>query len=260
MEVLGIDIGGTGIKGAPVNIVTGEIVGERERIPTPQPATPDAVIDTVVQLVDHFKWSGPIGCGFPAVIKDGAVHTAANIDPSWIGVNARDMLEKATGQSAAFMNDADAAGLAEMRFGAGKDQSGLVLIVTLGTGIGTALFIDGKLVPNTEMGHLEIRGKDSEKRASERARIKKKQTWKQWARRVNEYLCAMETLLWPDLIIIGGGVSKKHDRFFPYFTVKTRVVPAQLLNEAGIVGAALTVPPSAEKPRARRRSRARSRG
>lgn len=248
MEILGIDVGGTGIKGAPVDTATGALAGERLRILTPQPATPEAVIDTMAQIVKHFKWTGPVGCGFPAVIKDGSVHTAANIDPSWIGVNIRDMMAQATGQNGVFLNDADAAGMAEMRFGAGKDREGLVLILTLGTGIGTSLFINGQLVPNTELGHIEIRGKDAEKRASERVRIQKKLNWKKWARRVDEYLCRMEALLWPDLIIIGGGASKKHDRFFPYFKVKAETVPAQLLNEAGIIGAALAAEPQSDPP------------
>ncbi len=242
MEVLGIDIGGTGVKAAPVDIQKGVLTGERHRILTPQPATPDALIYTMAQIVTHFNWSGPIGCGFPAVIKDGAVHTASNVAPEWIGTNAGNLLEQATGQKATFLNDADAAGLAEMRFGAGKGHNGLVLIVTLGTGIGTSLFINQKLVPNTELGHIELHGKDAEKRAAERVRIEKKLSWKIWALRVNEYLKAMEALLWPDLIIIGGGASKKHDRFFPYLTVKVETVPAQLRNEAGIVGAALSAP------------------
>ena len=239
MEVLGIDIGGTGIKGAPVDIIKGVLTGKRHRILTPQPATPDALIDTVAQIVTHFNWSGPIGCGFPAVIKGGGVHTASNVAPEWGGTNAGDLLEQATGQRAAFLNDADAAGMAEMDFGAGKGHKGLVLIVTLGTGIGTSLFINQVLVPNTELGHIELRGKDAERRAAERVRIENKLSWKKWALRVNEYLEAMEALLWPDLIIIGGGASKKYDRFFPYLTVKAETVPAQLRNDAGIIGAAL---------------------
>ena len=239
MEVLGIDIGGTGIKGAPVDIIKGVLTGKRHRILTPQPATPDALIDTVAQIVTHFNWSGPIGCGFPAVIKGGGVHTASNVAPEWVGTNAGDLLEQATGQRATFLNDADAAGMAEMDFGAGKGHKGLVLIVTLGTGIGTSLFINQELVPNTELGHIELRGKDAERRAAERVRIENKLSWKKWALRVNEYLEAMEALLWPDLIIIGGGASKKYDRFFPYLTVKAETVPAQLRNDAGIIGAAL---------------------
>lgn len=242
MEVLGIDIGGTGIKGAPVDTTTGAITRDRLRILTPKPATPEAVIDTVKGIVDHYKWTGPVGCGFPAVIKDGYVHTASNISSDWIGVNARDLLQEATGLSASFLNDADAAGLAEMRFGAGKNHTGLVLIVTLGTGIGTSVFINQTLIPNTELGHIELRGKDAEKRASERIRITRKLSWKKWAVRVDEYLTAMEALLWPDLIIIGGGASRKHQRYFPYLTVSAQLVPAQLRNQAGIIGAALAAP------------------
>jgi polyphosphate glucokinase len=251
MDVLGVDIGGTGIKGAPVNLKTGELTRERHRILTPQPATPQAVIDTVAQVVKHFNWSGPIGCGFPAVVKNGTVHTASNVDSSWIGTNAAALLEKAIGRPAVFLNDADAAGFAEMQFGAGKGRAGLVVIVTLGTGIGTALFMNGQLVPNMELGHIEVRGKDAEKRAAESVRLRKKLTWKKWAARVDEYLHRLEALLWPDLIILGGGVSKNHERFLPHLTVKTETVPAQLLNEAGIVGAALaaaTASPPSKRP------------
>jgi len=239
MEVLGIDIGGTGIKGAPVDTETGQLTGERHRILTPKPATPDAVIDTAAQIVKHFNWNGPIGCGFPAVIKHGVVHTASNVAPEWIGVNAQSLMEQATGQKPAFLNDADAAGLAEMHFGAGKGHEGVVLLVTLGTGIGTAMFVNQQLVPNTELGHIEVRGKDGEERAAERVRIEKELSWEKWATRVDEYLTAIESLLWPDLIIIGGGASKKHERFFPHLTIKTEIVPAELRNEAGIIGAAL---------------------
>ncbi len=239
MQVLGIDIGGTGIKGAPVDTKTGELIEKLKRILTPQPATPTAVVETVADLVSHYKWKGPVGCGFPAVIKEGTAHTASNVDPEWIGTNARDLLQQATGLKNVFLNDADAAGLAEMRFGAGRQHAGLVLIVTLGTGIGTSLFMDQKLIPNTELGHIELRGRDAERRASERVRIQRKLSWKKWALRVDEYLKAMEALIWPDLIIIGGGASKKHDRFFPYLTVSAEIVPAQLRNQAGIIGAAL---------------------
>ena len=242
MDVLGIDIGGTGIKGAPVDIKTGQLTGERHRILTPKPATPEAVIATAADIVKHFEWTGPIGCGFPAVIKYSVVHTASNIDKSWIGVNAGEKMKQATGQSAVFLNDADAAGRAEMQFGAGKGHEGLVIIVTLGTGIGTSLFINGVLVPNTELGHIELQGKDAELHAAESVRIKKELNWKKWGVLVNDYLCVLEALLWPDLIIIGGGASKKHDRFFPQFTVKAETVPAQLRNDAGIIGAALAAP------------------
>lgn len=248
MEILGIDIGGTGIKGAPVRIETGELTGERHRILTPQPATPEAVIHTVSEIVHHFNWKGPIGCGFPAVVKNGIIHTAANVDQSWIGTDAATLVKKIVGMPASFLNDADAAGLAEMKFGAGKGRNGLVGIVTLGTGIGTAFFINGQLIPNTELGHLEVRGKDAEKRAAESVRIRKELNWKQWADRVDEYLGRLEALLWPDLFIIGGGVSKNFEKFSSYLTLKTETVSAQLLNEAGIVGAALAAAPATPAP------------
>lgn len=236
---LGIDIGGTGIKGAPVDVTTGRLVAERHRIVTPQPATPDAVAAVVGDVVDHFTWSGPIGATFPAVVKHGVVYTAANVDDVWIGTDAASLFARVTGQSVTVINDAGAAGIAEMRFGAGRDHTGVVLVVTLGTGIGTALFVDGALVPNTELGHIEIRGKDAEERAADSVREREDLSWKQYAKRVDEYLDAIERLLWPDLVIIGGGASKKAEKFLPFLTTKVEVVPAQLLNEAGIVGAAL---------------------
>jgi polyphosphate glucokinase len=239
VKVLGIDIGGTGIKGAPVETRKGALLEERFRLLTPQPATPEAVAETVGKVAAHFDWKGPIGCGFPAVIRHGQVFTAANVDKSWIGANARQLFEQATGCTCKVANDADAAGLAEMRYGAGKGRQGVVLIVTLGTGIGTALFVDGKLVPNTELGHLELKGMDAEKYAAESAREREGLSWKKWARRVDRYLGRMEAYLWPELIIVGGGISKKHEKFLPLLTVEAEVVPAQLRNEAGIVGAAL---------------------
>lgn len=261
MQILGIDIGGSGIKGAPVDTLTGELTDDRFRIPTPQPAQPQPVADVVAEVARHFAWTGPIGCTFPAVVKDGHTFTAANVAPEWIGYDARTLFQKTTGLPVALLNDADAAGIAEMRFGAGQGHEGVVLMVTLGTGIGTALFYRGLLVPNTELGHIEIRGKDAEERASERVRDEKQLSWKQWAKRIDEYLDRIEALLWPDLIIIGGGVSKEHTRFMPRLTTRARVVPAQLLNEAGIVGAALaacdlatSAQPAATKPRPRRSS------
>ncbi len=239
MQILGIDVGGSGIKGAPVDTTGSGLLQERFRIPTPQPATPDGVIETVNEIVRHFDWKGPVGCGFPGVIRDGVVHTAANVSKSWLGVNARDRFAEATGCGFTVANDADVAGLAEMRQGAGRDVRGVVLIVTLGTGIGTALFVDGKLVPNTELGHIMIGGREAEKWAAGSVRDAEKLSWKKWARRVDKYLEAMHAYLWPDLIIIGGGVSKRHEKFFPYLDVGTKVVPAQMRNEAGIVGAAL---------------------
>ncbi len=240
-HILGIDIGGTGIKGAPVDTEQGTLLAERFRLLTPQPATPEAVADTVAELVQHFEWTGPIGCGFPAVIKGGTVYTAANVDPSWIGTDAKTLFEQKTRCKTTIINDADAAGLAEIKFGAGRDKHGLVLMITLGTEIGSALFLDGKLIPNTEFGHLEVHGRDAERRASDRVRSELDLSWKRWARRVDEYLRAVERVLWPDLIIIGGGASKNGARFMPYLTVQAPVVTAQLLNEAGIVGAALSV-------------------
>jgi polyphosphate glucokinase len=239
MEILGLDVGGSGIKGAPVNMETGELLTKRFRIPTPQPATPDAMIAVAADVVAHFNWKGQVGCGFPAVVKAGTVHTAANIASEWIGVNIDAALQQATGCPVHVINDADAAGLAELRWGAGREVDGLVLMVTLGTGIGTALFIQGQLVPNTELGHIEMRGRDAETWASDRVREQEELSWEEFAERVNEYLCTIERLLWPDLIVVGGGVSKHAAKFFPMFTTRTSVVPAQMRNNAGIAGAAL---------------------
>ncbi len=239
MEILGLDVGGTGIKGAPVDTDQGKLLAERMRVVTPHPATPEAIADCVAEIAHHFKWKGRIGCGFPAVIKKGTVLTAANIDHSWIGTNIKALFEQKSGCKTTIINDADAAGLAEMQFGAGRGNTGVVFMITLGTGIGSALFTNGQLVPNTELGHLDIRGKDAERRASERARIDKKLSWKKWAKRVDEYLDYVERLLWPDLIIIGGGASKNHAQFIPYLSVQAPVVPAQMLNEAGIIGGAV---------------------
>ncbi len=239
MQIFGLDIGGSGIKGAVVNLAMGTLDAPRYRLPTPDPALPEAVVDVAAQVVRHFDWHGPIGCGFPAVIKGGVVHTAANISPRWVGTNGAQMLAQATGSPVQLLNDADAAGLAEMRFGAGQGRNGLVLMLTIGTGIGTALFVDGVLVPNTELGHIEIRGKEAESRASDSARERKKLSWKSWARRFDEYLNTIARLLWPDLIIVGGGASRQFERFADQLTVQVEVVPAQLRNNAGIIGAAL---------------------
>ena len=241
MRVLGIDIGGTGIKGAPVETDTGTMLDERFRVLTPHPATPEAVADCVAEVVDHFHWTDRISCGMPSVVKKGVVFTAANIDKSWIGTDAKALFEEKSRCKAIVLNDADAAGIAEMTFGAGRGNTGLVLMSTFGTGIGAALFYDGQLIPNTELGHIEIRGKDAELRATDRVRIEKDLSWKQWAKRVDEYLNYMERLLWPDLIIIGGGASQHAAKFIPRLTVQAQVVPAQMLNEAGIIGAALAV-------------------
>ena len=240
MELLGVDIGGSGIKAAPVDVTAGALTRERVKVPTPQPSKPKAVAEVVRGLVEQFDWSGKAGITFPGVVTDGVIRTAANLDPAWIGVNARDLFGSATGLEVQVINDADAAGKAEMQFGAGAGQQGTVVMLTFGTGIGSALFYDGVLVPNTEFGHIEIRGKDSELRASERAKQSRGWGWKEWAGRVEEYLRHMEALLSPDLIIVGGGISKESEKWVPLLTgIRARIVPATLLNDAGIVGAAM---------------------
>jgi polyphosphate glucokinase len=244
MNVFGIDVGGSGIKGAPVDTQTGKLVAERIRVKTPRPATPEAIVATAVEVVRRSGWDGPVGCGFPAVVKDGVVRTAANIDEAAIGFDLQGRLEQELGNPVRVINDADAAGLAEMRWGAGRGIEGVVLMLTLGTGIGTSLFVEGRLVPNTELGHIEIRGKDAEHRASDSARKRDDLSWREYADRLDEYLHRIEDLLWPDLIVIGGGISKKADKFLPHLTARTRVVPAQMLNEAGIAGAALAGMPT----------------
>jgi len=241
MEVLGIDIGGSGIKGAPVNIKKGELLAPRYRIPTPQPSKPKPVAKVVGEIAKHFNWIGPVGVGFPAVIQHGVARTAANIHHSWINTDAASMFSKETGCPVIVVNDADAAGMAEMSFGAGKGRDGVVLLVTIGTGLGTSVFINGHLLPNTEFGHIEINCDDAELFASDAARKENDLSWKKWASQFDTYLLRMEALIWPDLIILGGGVSKKHDKFIPRLTVQAEVVPAETLNEAGIIGAALAI-------------------
>lgn len=242
-HVLGIDIGGTGIKSAPVDIEKGVLVGERYRVDTPHPATPKSMLAAIGGIIEHWNWKGPLGCGFPGVMKSGEVYTAANLSKKWIGVNIMDEIEKISPCKAVVINDADSAGLAEMKFGAGekfnRHGGGVVLMVTLGTGVGTALFVDGHLVRNTELGHIEIDGEDAEKRTAEIHREIEGLSWKKWGKRVNKYLLHVEKLLSPDLIIIGGGISKKSDKFFPYIKIRAAIVPAKMLNDAGIVGAAL---------------------
>ena len=239
MNVFGIDVGGSGIKGAPVDTDTGELLAERVRVKTPHPATSQAILETAVEVVRQSGWDGPVGCGFPAVIKGGVVQTAANIDKSVIGFDMQGRLEQELGNPVRVINDADAAGLAEMRWGAGREEDGVVLMLTLGTGIGTSVFVGGRLLPNTELGHIEIRGEDAEHRASDSARKRDDLSWKKYAGRLDEYLHKIEDLLWPDLIVIGGGISKKSEKFFPHLTARTPIVRAQMLNEAGIAGAAL---------------------
>lgn len=239
MEILGLDIGGSGIKGAIVNTETGEFVTERHRIPTPGGAHPDDVAKSVAEIIKFFNYSGPVGCGFPAIIQHGVARSAANVSDAWIGTNVNQCLHDVCGLPVYTLNDADAAGIAEMRFGIGQEyHRGVVILLTLGTGIGSAIFSDGVLVPNTEFGHLVIRGKDAEHRASDHARQEDDLSWKKWGRRLTEYLNELDKLFSPDLFIIGGGVSKKHEKYFQYLDVTTKIVPAQLLNQAGIVGAA----------------------
>jgi polyphosphate glucokinase len=237
--VMGIDIGGSGIKGAPVDLDDGTLVAERMRIPTPEGAAPDPVAEVVAQVVASFATDGPVGCTFPAVVVDGVTRTAANVDQAWIGTDAQALLGRTTGRDVVVVNDADAAGLAEMRFGAGKGRGGVVVMLTLGTGIGSAVFVEGRLLPNTEFGHLEIRGKSAEQRASDRVREERDLGWHQWAERLNEVLARIEALISPHLFILGGGVSKKSDHFLHLLSTRAEIVPAGLLNNAGIVGAAL---------------------
>ncbi len=235
----GIDIGGSGIKGAPVDLEKGELADERLRIPTPQPATPQVVAEVVATVLGHFGWDRDFGCTFPAVVQHGVVRTAAHVDEGWIGVDAHHLLRTTTGRRAVVVNDADAAGVAEVRFGAAKAVPGVVLLLTLGTGIGSALFLDGKLVPNTELGHLELDGKDAETKAAASARDREELSWTHWAERVQHYLEYCERLFTPDLFVLGGGVSKKPDKWLPHIKVRTPVKIAQLVNNAGIVGAAM---------------------
>ncbi len=239
MQILGIDIGGSGIKGAPVDLEVGKLATDRHKISTPQPATPAAVAEVVGQLVRHFNYQGPIGCTFPAIVQHGVTLSAANVDKSWIGTNAEQLFREATGQPVRVLNDADAAGVAEMTFGAGKDHKGVVIMLTFGTGIGSAIFTEGVLLPNTEFGHVIVRGKDAEHRAAARIRDEEDLSWKEWAERVNEYLEYMERLFSPDCFIIGGGVSRKFEKFGKYLSVRAELLPAQLGNDAGIVGAAM---------------------
>ncbi len=235
----GVDIGGSGIKGAPVDLTSGKLSEERLRIPTPSPSTPEAVADVVAQIVQHFEWSGSVGITFPAVVQHGVVRTAANVDKSWIDFDADALFDQRLGLDAHMVNDADAAGLAEARFGAARGKDGLVILLTLGTGIGSALILDGTLVPNTELGHLELKGHDAEMRASDAARERDDLSWSEWAKRLTTYFRHVEDLFWPDLFIVGGGVSKKSDKWLPEVRTRTPIIPATLLNDAGIVGAAL---------------------
>ena len=239
MEILGIDIGGTGIKGAPVDCEAGTLSAERYRLVTPKGAKPGPVAVVVKLIAQQFDWHAPIGCGFPAVIRNGVAESAANIHEKWIGTNVANLFSQATGCPVHVVNDADAAGLAEVTFGAGRGVGGVVMMITIGTGLGSALFIDGKLVPNTELGHIEIESDDAEALASDVARKKEDLSWKKWAKRLDKYLCTLEHLFSPDMMILGGGAIKNQDQFFPLLTLRTRVIPAEMGNDAGIVGAAL---------------------
>ncbi|MCY4622955.1 MAG: ROK family protein [bacterium] len=237
---LGIDIGGSGIKGAPVDLVSGALAADRRRIPTPQPALAEPVSRTLGKIVGSFSGvTGPIGCAFPGIVISDRIYSAANLDSSWIGVDAGARFSEACGRPVVMINDADAAGLAEARFGAAAGRSGVVLVLTLGTGIGSALLHHGRLVPNTELGHLELGGEVIEKRASNRARKAQKLSFGEWTERLNRYLAHLDRLLSPDLVVIGGGISKRFDTFGPHLRSRADLVPAALRNNAGIVGAAL---------------------
>ncbi|WP_303924792.1 polyphosphate--glucose phosphotransferase [Draconibacterium sediminis] len=241
MEVLGIDFGGSGIKGAIVDTKTGELVTERHRIETPQPATPDAVAEVMAELTEHFNWKGKVGVGVPAVVKNGVMLTAANIDNSWIGQEVNKKLSEKTGCEVECVNDADAAGIAEIHFGAGAKEKGMVFLLTVGTGIGTVIFIDKHLVPNLELGHLEFKGKTIERYSADSVRKRKDLSWEEWGKRFNNALDYYDRMFNPNLFIVGGGVSKKMDKFEEYINVDTPVVPAEMENNAGIIGAALNM-------------------
>ena len=241
MEVLGIDFGGSGIKGAIVDTKTGELVTERHRIETPQPATPEAVAEVMAQLTDHFNWKGKVGVGVPAVVKNGVMLTAANIDKSWIGQKVNKQLSDKTGCEVECVNDADAAGIAEIHFGAGAKEKGMVFLLTVGTGIGTVIFIDKHLVPNLELGHLEFNGKTIERYSADSVRKRKNLSWEEWGKRFNKVLDYYDKMFNPNLFIIGGGVSKKMDKFEDCIKLDTPVVPAEMQNNAGIIGAALNM-------------------
>jgi len=244
-RAIGIDIGGTGVKAGVVDLELGELVSPRVRRPTPQPSTPDAVIDVVVRVLGELEsgsWATPgmpAGCGLPGVVKFGQLKTAANIDQGWVNAPVQQLMADRLGRPVAIGNDADVAGMAELLFGAARGQSGTVLVLTLGTGIGSALFVDGNLVPNTEFGHLQFHGKDAEKLLSATARERRGLSWKRWAKDFNQFLAQIELYFGPDLIILGGGGSKVYAKYMAYLTTRAPIVTARLLNSAGIVGAAL---------------------
>lgn len=237
---LGIDVGGSGIKGALVDLEIGELRTDRVRIPTPQPATPDAVAATVAAVAAATGWDGAgFGCALPAVVTRGVVRTAANIDPAWVEVDGSALIQEHVGCDVVLLNDADAAGIAEVRYGAAREEDGVVLMLTFGTGIGSAVFVNNTLVPNTELGHLEVDGEPGEDRASAKVQEDLELSWPDWLNRVNRYLDAVETILWPDLIVFGGGISKEYAEFSALLDTRAPIVPAALRNNAGIIGAAL---------------------
>ena len=257
--VVGVDIGGSGIKGAGVDLDRGEFATERTRVETPEPSTPDHVAQVVKEVLDKVDVDGPVGITLPAVVRAGVVKTAANIDHHWIGVHAVDLFGEATGRSVQVMNDADAAGVAEMQYGIGRDRKGVVILVTLGTGIGSAVFVEGRLVPNTELGHVPLHGDDAEKWAAASVRENEDISWREYAHRLQRYFELLEHLFWPELIVVGGGVSRKADKFLPRIELDTEIVAATLQNEAGIIGAALLASRGAS-PCAGRRLRSDRRG
>ncbi len=237
----GIDIGGSGVKGGIVDLGTGVLIGERHKILTPQPATPDAVAQTVAQVVGHFGWDGPLGVTYPGVVTGGVARTAANVDPTWIGTDVVEVIGRALGgQHVTVLNDADAAGLAEYRFGAGRGITGVAVLLTFGTGIGSAVIHNGLLLPNTEFGHIEVDGKEAEHRAASSVKERKGWSYRRWTREVSKVLVAIENAIWPELFIVGGGISRKADKWVPLLNNRTPVVAATLQNSAGIVGAAMT--------------------
>jgi polyphosphate glucokinase len=236
----GVDVGGSGVKGGIVDLDTGLLIGDRFKLLTPQPATPDAVAKTIAEVVAHFGWEGPLGVTYPGVVADGVVRTAANVDKGWIGLNAQDVVGAAlNGQRVTVLNDADAAGLAEEKFGAGRDNTGVIVLLTFGTGIGSAVIHNGVLLPNTEFGHLEVGGKEAEHRAASSVKDRKEWSYERWTQEVTKVLVAIENAIWPDLFIAGGGISRKADKWIPMLKNRTPVVGASLQNTAGIVGAAM---------------------
>ncbi|QYB04004.1 ROK family protein [Rhodococcus sp. USK10] len=238
----GVDVGGSGVKGGVVDLETGELIGDRIKLLTPQPSTPQAVAETVAEIIRQAEWDGPVGITLPSVVTGGVARSAANIDKGWIGTDARALFSGALGgRRVTVLNDADAAGIAEDALGAGKDAKGVLILLTFGTGIGSAILHDGVLLPNTEFGHMEVHGKEAEHRAASSVKEKKDLSYKEWAVEVSRVLTRFEDLLWPDLFIAGGGISRKHEKWIPHLTNRTPVVPAALLNTAGIVGAALAV-------------------